>query len=166
MGAFITKSSIPIIWLDTLAVIEVYKAMKGKTEDPRIKRLYDIVQEKVSQGKLICPLGEQEEEIEEEVSEVIKRFINLSLGISFLSNNEIKESQLIKAIKSHGKSKDIEITYIDAFREDPVTNLKNNKGFIFSVVIEPTQLEIVTRKAVKQKNIEELQSVKDKFYEN
>jgi hypothetical protein len=166
LGIFITKSTTPIIWLDTLAVIEIYKTIKEEKENPRIKKLFNIVREKVSQGKLICPLGEQEEEIEEKVGEVIKQFVDLSLGISFLSNDEIKESQLIKAIKSYSKTKDVELTYLDAFHRDPVTHLKNKNGFIFSIVIEPTQLEINTRKIIKQKNIEELQSVKDEFYKD
>ncbi|MGG4106952.1 hypothetical protein AAXB25_23935 [Paenibacillus lautus] len=167
MGAYTTKSKIPIIWVDTFAVIEIYKTNKEEKDNPRIKKLFELIKEKVYQRKLICPLGEQEEEIEEKVGGVIRQFIDLSLGIRFLSNDEIKERQLVKAIKSYRRTKDIELTYLDAFYEDPVTYLQNKKqDFIFAIVLEPTELEINNRKATKQKNIEELQLVKDKFYQN
>ncbi len=167
MGTYTIKSKIPIIWLDTFAVIEIYKTNEEGKDNPRIKTLFDLVKEKVYQRKLICPLAEQEEEIEEKVVEVIKQFVNLSLGITFLSNDEIKEGQLVKAIKSHRRTKDIELTYLDAFYEDPVIYLQNKKqDFIFSIVLEPTELEINNRKMIKKKNIEELQLAKDNFYQD
>lgn len=167
MGTYTVKSKIPIIWLDTLAVIEIYKINEEGNDNPRIKKLFKLVKEKVYQRKLICPLGEQEEEIEEKVGEVIKQFVNLSLGITFLSNDEIKESQLVKAIKSYRRTKDIELTYLDVFYEDPVTYLQNKKqDFIFSIVLDPTEIEINNRKTIRKKNIEELQLVKDNFYQD
>jgi Ni,Fe-hydrogenase I large subunit len=166
LGVNITKSGIPIIWLDTLAVIEIHKTIEGQSRDSRIRKLHEIIQEKVVQRRLICPLGEQEEEIDEVVNKVIRNFINLSFGISFLSYDEIKQRQIVKAMKSYGKSQVVEITFMDAFHRDPIIELNSNFPFILSVVIEPTEMDIENRKITKQQNLEELQFAKDNFYKN
>ncbi|OXM82281.1 hypothetical protein [Paenibacillus rigui] len=160
----IEKSPIPIIWLDTLAIIELYKTKTGKSIDNRIQKLHDMIKLKVSDRKLICPLGDHEAEIEEDLKEVINNILDLTLGIRFKANEDIQQTQVFKAIKLYETNEIPVLTYKDAFYKDPLEELNNNNPFIISVVVNSTSEEISRRKQTKILNLEELQSVKENYY--
>lgn len=160
----IEKSPIPIIWLDTLAIIEIYKTKTGKSFDNRAQKLYDLIKLKVAAGKLICPLGDHEEEIEEDLREVTNTILGLTLGIRFKANEDIQQTQVIKAIKLYETNKLPMLTYKDAFYKDPLEEIKRTSPFIISVVINSTSEEIGRRKYTKKLNLEELQRTKENYY--
>ncbi|MCY9664216.1 hypothetical protein M5X11_04390 [Paenibacillus alginolyticus] len=160
----IEKSPIPIIWLDTLAIIEIYKTKIGKSSDNRVQKLYDLIKMKVVERKLICPLGDHEEEIEEDLKDVINNILGLTLGIRFKANEDIQQTQVFKAIKLYETNEIPILTYKDAIYKDPLEEIKTTSPFIISVVVNSTSEEISRRKHTKKLNLDELQSAKENYY--
>lgn len=79
----ITKSSIPIIWLDTFFLIEYNKVNFGLSNDYRYVELYNLIKEKVDTKRLICIRAEQEEEIYDYVADTMKSFLSFLKTIDF-----------------------------------------------------------------------------------
>ena len=133
----IIKSKIPIIWLDTSNIIKFTKFKNGIKLSPierkRSKTLYNIIYKEVRQKKLICPIGDQFEEIEignKLVKECRELQSNLALGIRFVHRSRIKEIQMQQAMKAYiNKDKEITVSYKDAFYRDPVKALLEIKNF-------------------------------------
>jgi hypothetical protein len=157
------KSEIPIIWLDTFAIINFTKLLTGENisqiDKDRYSILYEILNNKIHNKKLICVKSEQIEEIK-----LGKRLINesdniltrLSLGVRAKGSYAIERSQLYKFMLAYYKSFDeIDINYKDAFYKDPIKELKSNKQYIISVK-EQINEEIINsnKKRKKELNLE------------
>lgn len=76
--------------------------------------------------------------------------MGLTLGIRFKANEDIQQTQVIKAIKLYETNKLPMLTYKDAFYKDPLEEIKRTSPFIISVVINSTSEEIGRRKYTKK----------------
>ena len=131
----INKYPIPIIWLDTSALINITKGqLDASKEDKRYSRLADTIYQAVFNLKLICPQTDQMEEITCSFNQVQKTISKLSRGIHFRHGSDIKDIQMKNAMRAYIKKvKSIEINYQDAFEKDPLTELRNNRFIIDAV---------------------------------
>jgi hypothetical protein len=87
----IDKSSIPILFIDTFALISY-----GKNEDSRVLELLDLVSKKVKKGKLICPIADQIEEVDNrEYTDTINKAVSAFYYLGFENINIIREKQLL-----------------------------------------------------------------------
>ncbi len=136
------KPSMPTIWLDTSVIIEIakdfsLKSRSKRVQDERYLILYNLVQQKVRQRRILCPEGDQEEEyllgrtLIRECHDV-QSF--LSMGIKFKHREQIKKSQLLHVMKAYieGRTR-ITIPYQDAFYNDPIQELATVKDYIITV---------------------------------
>lgn len=141
----IDESPIPILWLDTSVIIRMTKVKIGErldTEDPvRYLSLYEKIYSLVCNGKLICPIAEQGEEIsygrrlEKQCYELQ---LALSRGVEFRHEESIRSIQRQKASHSFLRGeKDICLSYIDGFHEDPCIEIQKTSGFIIGVFGKP-----------------------------
>lgn len=131
----INKYPIPIIWLDTSALINITRGrLNASEEDKRYRSLADTIYRAVWNSKLICPQVDQMEEITRSFSEVQKTISLLSRGIHFRHGSDIKEIQMQNAMLAYiNKTNVIEINYQDAFEKDPSTDQSKNNGMIIDI---------------------------------
>ncbi|WP_069999651.1 hypothetical protein [Cellulosilyticum sp. I15G10I2] len=101
MKISIKKSEVPIIWLDTFAIIRFTKILLAEkvseVEKERYTSLFQLLTNKIKSKKLICVKGEQIEEIKlggRLVDECNGVLIQLSLGVNTKPLYEIERSQL------------------------------------------------------------------------
>ena len=127
----IIKSEIPIIWIDTsiINLMTQWKFNLGKLDSiqaVRIKNLYNAIYDNARNGRLICPLAEQEGEVWVERDKWLDTIQSLSLGISTHVLYSIQNNQLQRFMKSYvDNTKEITLKYTDAFHSDPVRKLKD-----------------------------------------
>lgn len=126
----IEKSTVPIVWLDTSVItnMTIFRLMPDKLDvgqRERIGNLYNRIHTLSREGKIICPLAEQEGEIWINRKEWMETIHDLSLGIECVGFKEIQDSQLSKAMEAFvHKQSSICLSYKDAFFKDPVEELK------------------------------------------
>jgi len=164
----IVKSKIPIIWLDTSNIIKFTELKNGVKlsliEQKRSERLYNIIYRKVRQKKLICPIGDQFEEIEigkELVEECRELQSDLALGIRFVHGLRIKEIQMQQAMKAYiNRDKEITVSYKDAFYRDPVKALIDIKDFSISVDFSHTKEEVNNNIKEKKQTTEQIEMLR------
>lgn len=153
----ITKSPLPIIWLDT-SIITVMAQWKHKlyqlppVQEKRISWLYEEIYKLTRSGKIICPLAEQEAEVWAQRKTWLDTIHTLTLGIKTLSELSIHDSQFLAAMKGYVASDDkIEISYRDIFHRDPVKEVEEaiRKPFYITV-----QNDILFGKDYQRKNKE------------
>jgi len=157
----IIKSKIPIMWIDTSLIINLVKLEKGEissnnSEKERLNKLHELLNQKVSEKKLLCPRGDQEEEIilgRRLIDESRGTQTSLSLGLRFKHRSSIQSTQIIRLMKAYiNKENEIFLDYKEAFNEDPVKKLDKLGKFIISVDFEIEEEDIVKRETIK-KNI-------------
>jgi hypothetical protein len=125
----ISKSSIPIVWIDTsiilkMCILQSSPEQLDKIQRPIIKRLYDLIYKYGRAGKIICPLADQEGEVWIKREEWMDTIRDLSLGIECISEKEIQDNQMAKAMRAYATNAPlIELSYLDAFHDDPVDEL-------------------------------------------
>ena len=177
----IEKSKIPIVWIDTSIItnITIYKnkpKQLAETQRNRIKTLYGQLYDATRKGMVICPLAEQEEEVWINRDEWLDTINELSLGIDCLPLKGIQDNQLDKAMKAFLSGSDsIELSYTDAFYDDPVEELEEtlkspiyvttNHGLIFGADHQKnTKAELVRfLNETREKNIKENVSFERQF---
>lgn len=140
MQVKITKPKIPILWLDTFAILNIVKAEKGllnKTDSERYLAIKKLVYEKVREGKLICPEAHQSDEYElgsKLVKETNRAMVDLSLGIRLKPKSSVELFSMWLAMKAVvRKEKGIELKYNDIFFHDPIEELNQKRPFIIDV---------------------------------
>lgn len=160
MEISLLKSTIPIVFLDTFALIDFQKSIIIDNYDRRVNSLYEFLLEKSQNNEVICPIGYQDIEINSDFIQTIKLFFPLSKNIRFSMGHIIEGIQREKAIELYLKLKKIyEISYVDAFDYDPITKIKEQKDQIISAVFNPNKQEIENRNKQKNKYNEELNKV-------
>lgn len=126
----IQKSPIPIIWLDTSIILKItmYKTnpmQLEETERNRVGSLYKLVKSASEKGNIICPLAQQEMEVWIDRDAWTDTIHELGLGIECASEQTIQMNQMRAAISSYlSGSSEINLSYLDAFLDDPVKKLK------------------------------------------
>ncbi len=126
----ISKCKIPIVWIDTsiLSKICIAKESPEKlhvSQRGNIQRLHELLYRASREGKVICPLAEQEREVWIKRSEWLETVHELSFGIECKGEWEIENKQIFSAMEAYKNSWDtISLNYKDAFFTDPVEELK------------------------------------------
>ncbi|KJS13604.1 MAG: hypothetical protein VR67_03615 [Peptococcaceae bacterium BRH_c8a] len=138
MNVNFKKSKIPILWLDTFAIIRFAKILKGEslpsTEQERYVKLLDLLNKKIKEKKLICVKSEQIEEIKlgrrliKECDDIITR---LSVGNHIQPPYGIEQSQLYTFMNAYYHSlEEVELDYKTAFFRDPIVSFQT-KSLLF-----------------------------------
>lgn len=169
MKVNIKKSSIPIIWLDTNILIELKNHENGwireasKKQKPgivkrfvsfvrgltpkenlerkRIAKLYNTLTRKIDERKLICPEGIQSDEYDIGDDNTFEVQADLARGIKFKIPHKIIMTQIAHAIQLfHNRDGQMVVAYVDAFKIDPVQQIKA-KGMIISVHFPETEMD-------------------------
>jgi len=167
----IIKSKIPILWIDTSLLINLVKLEKGEisnnnSEKERLNKLKELLNQKVSERKLLCPRGDQEEEIilgQRLVDESRGTQVSLSLGIRFKHRNSIQSAQMDQFMRAYiSEEKEIVLDYKDAFNKDPIKQLDELRKFIISVDFEIEEEHIVKRETIKKNINSDLENLRQK----
>lgn len=120
----IKKRSTPVIYLDTNAMIELSRHEKGTctiSHKKEIGELYDILTSAKREKRILCPHGNQLEEMgnargREHARDFLFRFVNCD----FLIPQAIEQAELTLGYKALvSKSSTITLDAMDYFREDP-----------------------------------------------
>jgi len=157
----IIKSKIPIMWIDTSLIINLVKLEEGEissnnSEKERLNKLHELLNQKVSEKKLLCPRGDQEEEIilgRRLIDESRGTQVSLSLGIRFKHRNSIQSTQIDQFMRAYiSEEKEIVLDYKDAFNKDPIKQLDELGKFIITVDFGVTEEDIIEAETIK-KNI-------------
>lgn len=165
MEYIIEKSPIPIIFIDTFAIIDFYKHSKGNVRNKYIGELYELLKTLVNNKKVICPIAYQEYEINESALQAMSHFASLSLGIRFKDNFEIKLHQMYQSYFNMKNNNDIFlVSYNDAFNDDLIKQINKVKDIIITVMYEQGIEEINEKEIVKRKNMDELNEFKKSKY--
>lgn len=144
----IIKSPIPIIWLDTSVILDMAKLKKtpDKLEDiqyRRISSLYQKIFDVSRQGKVICPLAEQESEIWIDRKVGLDVILSLGLGIECVSQKEIQDIQIQNAMIGYLDEKNkVIFSYEDAFPYEPVDELKKILQQPYFVTVQTEQVSL------------------------
>ncbi|MBN1384170.1 MAG: hypothetical protein JW983_04720 [Elusimicrobia bacterium] len=131
MEVKITKSEIPIIWIDTSIInhMTMWKFKLNKLDgdlEEKISKLYNAIYTNTRKGKLICPLAEQDEEIWVERDKWFDVIRKLSLSIKTKAPLDIEHNQLKYFMKAYvNGDTTVTLKYTDAFYSDPVHELKD-----------------------------------------
>ena len=155
------KSPIPLLWLDTFVGINLAKINRGEErrdlEVTRGLRLRELVIELVKEGKLLCPMADQEEEYEAERldSEVFAEFSRLSRGARLNHRFEIQNAQIYRAMDAFcGGTEEIVLPWGIYFYEDPVRAIQREKDRrVIVSVTAPIGSPIVQRRRSVKKEI-------------
>jgi len=166
----IIKSKIPIMWIDTSLIINFVRLKKGKLSsnnsvNGRIKQLHDLLYKKVNEKKLLCPIGEQKEELNRKnsIDESREIQIPLSLGLKFIHRSNIKKMQTIRFMKAYiDKEEEISLDFKEALYEDPIKKLINLGRFIITVDSEVTEQDIIETETLKKNINSELKNLRKK----
>ncbi|TYB30550.1 MAG: hypothetical protein FXF47_08630 [Candidatus Mcinerneyibacterium aminivorans] len=154
----IKKSVIPILWLDTFAIIKLtkYKEEKEKlneVEQNRYEKLNKLLFDKINDEKLLCPKGDQQKEIvlgKRMIDESKESQMYLSLGIRFKIRSQIFRDQQIIFLKAfYEKNKSVKLNFKEAFYNDPIKELKKVNDYI--VTINTNRLERQTEEIKNNK---------------
>ncbi|MBQ9933219.1 MAG: hypothetical protein IJO69_05230 [Ruminiclostridium sp.] len=120
----IKKRSTPVIYLDTNAMIELSRHEKGTctiSHKKEIGELYDILTSAKREKRILCPHGNQLEEMgnargREYARDFLFRFVNCD----FLIPQAIEQAELTLGYKALvNKSSAITLDAMDCFQEDP-----------------------------------------------
>lgn len=168
MEVLINKSPIPIIWLDTSAVIRLtkyrVKEYLPELEYKRYSELYQLIYKKVRERKLLCPKADQLEEIElgnRLVEECEKTNTLLSLGIRFVHRGQIESTQRQQFMKSYIEEKTkIQLDFRDIFFKDPIEEINNRSPFIISAWGPTSTEQIDKNKSNKRITIEKIEELR------
>jgi hypothetical protein len=133
----VSKSSIPIIWLDTFIIINMTQWKLGKSiekiQKDRVAYLYNKIYELTRKKKLICPIADQKEEIWIGRSDCLKTMLELSLGIHSNYSMSVRDYQTRQFMEAFIYNKGrVEINYKEFFIDDPEKQLSSNSKFIVS----------------------------------
>lgn len=108
-----------------MTILRISPDKLESTQRKRIESLYNRVYEHTRSGRIICPLAEQEGEVWINRTEWMETIRELSLGIECVSLKDIQDRQLQEAMKAYVNSDEvISLSYLDAFDDDPVKDLK------------------------------------------
>jgi hypothetical protein len=150
------KCNIPIIWLDSSIIIKVVKCknntLKNKSDLETIPEIYNTVKKLADSKKLICPIADQREEIYWNDRMTLDILSSLSKGIKFKFRLSIEKYQVQQFMKAYiDNSEDVTISYINAFRRDPLKELMEDKKYI--VMVNPPRIESIQEIEHKKENL-------------
>jgi hypothetical protein len=150
MKTILTKTPIPILWLDTWCILELAAALDSK--DIKRKESAEQIVDKIilltKKKKLICPEGDQDIEIRisnnkkiVEKSREIQAQMSLGISLNFYAAVEhLQIQRMMRAVIN--KKHEVEFSWKDIFADDPIRTIDKNDKFIVSVRISQSQEQI------------------------
>ena len=168
----IQKSPIPILWIDTSIVFNMTVLRLGKKLDKlqkqRIEPLYEGIKKATREGKLICPLADQDEEIWIERKECLKTIHELSLGIDTDSALAVTEKLFDLFAEAYITQKeDIKLEYSILFHDDPVQEMKQVLSKPMYVTIDPPLIGGAEKtKSTKEELLKRLNQIREENVAN
>lgn len=156
---YITKSPLPIIWLDTSIIIAMAQwkhelCHLQPIQEERISWLYEEIYKLTRAGKILCPLAEQEAEVWAQRKKWLDTIHSLTLGIKTLSELSIHDSQFFAAMKAYVANEEkIQLSYRDIFHSDPVKEVERALRQPFYITV---QGDILFGEEYQRKNKEKL----------
>lgn len=169
MEVKIDKYDKPIVWIDTYVIINMAKSIIdgsiNEEEKAKYVGLFGLLRNKVHEEKIICPKGDQHEEIEQgqrlerECHEIENK---LSYGVNLIHRSEIEANQQRQMMKAYIEEKgQVIFGCADVFEEDPIeiVRMVKSSGFIVSAFMKtrPKQVEIETQtKLITRDMLEDL----------
>ena len=162
----IKKSPVPILWIDTSIVFNMTLLKLGKKLDElqkqRIESLYEKIKKATREGKLICPLADQDEEIWVERKECLKTIHELSLGIDTDSTLAVNDKLFDLFAEAYiTQKKEIELDYSILFHDDPVQEMKQILSEPMYITIDPPLIGGAEKtKSTKRKLLKRLNQVR------
>jgi hypothetical protein len=160
----INKSPIPIIWLDTFFLIELYKAKDGNRNDERVTSLRRLLLKKVHDKKIICGISDQIEELEEDVYETISSFLPLTRGVRFNSSIQIIENQKLTMMECYLRKRDeCILDYRQALWDNFETKINNKNPISVNVIENPTIEQLEKQKMKKNALNKQIQNLKETY---
>lgn len=155
----INKCPIPIIWLDTSIIIKMamwkLNYSLNQIDKKRVSELYHLIYNLVRKEKLICPFGDQKEEIwyEEKTCREVATY--LSLGIKFKHRGGIQDFQTQRFMKAFiDNINEVELPYEDAFYKNPIQKIKKKSPYI--IMTNVGRYESIDEIKRKQNEIQKL----------
>ncbi len=104
----------------------------------RVESLYEGIKKATREGRLICPLADQDEEIWVERKECLKTIHELSLGISTDSTLAVNEKLFAIFAEAYvHETKDVELDYNLLFYNDPIKEMEQVLSQPIYVTIDP-----------------------------
>lgn len=159
----VEKPSIPILFLDTFFFIDLVRNRYKDSKSPyyfQELELVDLITSLTRQKKLLCPVGDQEEEYElgeKYEDEIRQEQIQLAFGINAQYHYGLYKYQTQTAVKAYlENSKRVEYSSRALFPNDPVKELERQlqSRFIVSVHI-PTSAENLEKRRKSKKELAE-----------
>lgn len=158
------KPSVPTLWLDTAVVIKLTKVGHGERlqaiEVERLTCLQKLVQELVTNGKLLCPIADQEEEYAglRMDKEVHGDFLELSLGVALCHRQGIFDFQSELGMKAYvQRAETISVPLRAYFHSDPVKELAEARGRSIVIGANPIKdPEILARRASAKSEVRQV----------
>jgi hypothetical protein len=163
----IKKSPIPILWIDTSIVFKITLLRLGKKlDEPQkqwIESLYKGIKKATREGRLICPLADQDEEIWIERKECLKTIHELSLGIDTDSTLAVHDRLFNLFAEAYiTQQKDIDLEYSTLFHDDPVQEMKQILSEPMYVTIDPPLIGGAEKtKSTKRKLLKRLNQIRE-----
>ncbi len=150
------KCDIPIIWLDSSIIIKIVKwkgnSLKNKSDLKTIPEIYNTIKKLVDERKIICPIADQREEIYWNDNLTLDILSSLSEGTKFKFRLSIEKYQVQQFMKAYiEKSEGVTISYLHAFRRDPIKELKEDKKYI--VMVNMPKMESMPEVEQKKENL-------------
>jgi len=163
----IQKSKIPIIFLDSNIIIELFKASQKKSEINPFSILLNNIKELTSKNKLLVPLGIQQDEISRNgTSEIVKFYKDIFNTSDFKYPTQIEEDQMLIMFSEFiNKSETLTIDYKTIFNDN--TTKKPPFRIIFSND-NSINSQILKDKKIISRGINEISKTENrtKKYEN
>lgn len=120
----VTKSPVPIMWVDTSVILNLAKLKVGRNlserDAVRLNSIQDRIQNLVEQGKLICPEADQQSEYLRTDSLFTEVFDQFSHGVRVTPSCMVEFNNIVKVMQAYVSNMPIRYSYMDAFASDPV----------------------------------------------
>lgn len=166
----IEKSKVPILWLDTWAIVELVRAVKLTSSERDKKKwgesLFSKITHLTNQKKILCPEADQLIEIEtwgKLVDESREFLAQISRGISTNYYSGIEDIQIQRAMKVFINGEDSVIfPWEDLFLRDPIEEIERNDPFIISVRFTVPKKETLERIKVKKSIAKDWEQIRRK----
>lgn len=155
----------PIIWVDTSVLINITKHRLGKCSKKqdltREANLFSAIEKAVIAGKIMCPQGDQQEELTRAFGDVLDTQLRLSRGIRFLLHSDIKDIQMQAAMRTKvNGSQQLVVHCRDALDQESVRNANSSTQFIVGVYGNKTKAIVQREKRQKKLYLDEFADLK------
>jgi hypothetical protein len=163
------KSPIPSLWLDTSVGIKLVKIKRGEklndVEIERGQRLRKVIVDLVREGKLLCPMSDQEEEYEAQRldSEIFAEFSRLSRGVRMNHRLLVQDAQIYRAMNAfHRGRKELLIPWRIYFHDDPFRTMREAMGrkYIVSVTTPAGSPIVEQRRQLKKDTFQYMEQLR------